>query len=79
MRNLQNDIKTNDFESMLKRLSSLNPKQLDTFLQDYHSIDDATSVQAQKELDDQDLKKDKDSDPDEHEHEHEHDQDYDSD
>ena len=40
MRNLQNDMKTNNFDAMIKRLSSLNPKQLDTFLQDYHSIDE---------------------------------------
>ena len=33
-------MKTNNFDAMIKRLSSLNPKQLDTFLQDYHNIDE---------------------------------------
>jgi hypothetical protein len=63
MRNLQNDMKTNNFDAMIKRLSSLNPKQLDTFLQDYHSIDEEEIECKEKEPD---------LDKDEHEHEHEH-------
>lgn len=55
MRNLQNDMKTNNFDAMIKRLSTLNPKQLDTFLQDYHSIDEEIECkdkdEQEKELD----------------------------
>ncbi len=49
MRNLQNDMKTNNFDAMIKRLSSLNPKQLDTFLQDYHSMDEVTQEELEYE------------------------------
>ncbi len=54
MRNLQNDMKTNNFDAMIKRLSSLNPKQLDTFLQDYHSIDEQEQEQEQEQVNDDD-------------------------
>ena len=64
MRNLQNDMKTNNFDAMIKRLSSLNPKQLDTFLQDYHSIDE-----EEIECKEHEPELDKDEDEDEHEHE----------
>jgi hypothetical protein len=49
MRNLQNDMKTNNFDAMIKRLSSLKPKQLDTFLQDYHSMDEVTQEELEYE------------------------------
>jgi hypothetical protein len=57
MRNLQNDMKTNNFDAMIKRLSSLHPKQLDTFLQDYHSIDEQEQEQEQVNEDDDDHEK----------------------
>ncbi len=69
MRNLQNDMKTNNFDAMIKRLSSLNPKQLDTFLQDYHSIDEQ-EIECKEEHEDE-------LDKDEHEHEHEENEDKD--
>jgi hypothetical protein len=66
MRNLQNDMKTNNFDAMIKRLSSLYPKQLDTFLQDYHSIDEQVNDN------DNDNDEDEDDDHENKELEHEH-------
>jgi hypothetical protein len=42
-------MKTNNFDAMIKRLSSLKPKQLDTFLQDYHSMDEVTQEELEYE------------------------------
>ena len=73
MRNLQNDMKTNNLEAMIKRLSSLNPKQLDTFLHEYHSIDDSCQGDKQDKQDKHD-KHDKQDKHDKHDKQDEQDE-----
>ena len=71
MRTLHNDMKTNNLDAMLKRLSSLNPKQLDTFLQDYHSIDEQDIDKSQEVT--QHDQEESDHEDEEHEYENEDD------